>query len=331
MMSTRTHRSSGCSLVGLVALPLVVGLAVVDASDGGSGAQALTEVDFAEAPAVVEVEAATIEAALRAPIAAPSCADPAATDTPGDAATAGRDPLVGVWQQYEAHAEGDVIRFYYFHGDGHGLYRYGKVGLTNTHSFNYVVDGETLRLHFRKTAEDAATEFKLAADPDVDGRTWISMGDDPRGEGRYFRDPRTPAALCEAAAASSGRGIGNRLWSDERSYAAGGMGFAMYQLQPQTIDGRGVGWFHRGDFDEWTTEALTYRRQGDVLTLHFMLRGESETTAIEVLEVADNERYLTLDDDPRDYWTRHRYRDRGPSFAANEALGGGLLPGVCGD
>jgi hypothetical protein len=326
MMSTRTHGISGCSLVGLVALPLVIGLAVVDASDTSPRQGALTEVDFAEAPAVVDVDAATLEAALRAPIAAPTCADPRA---PRDAATAGEDPLVGAWQQYEAHAEGDVIRFYYFHGDGHGLYRYGKVGLTNTHSFNYAIDGETLRLRFRKTGEDAATEFKLAADPDVDGRTWITLADDPRGEGRYFRDPRTPAALCEPAAAASGRGIGNRLWSDERSYAAGGMGFAMYQLQPQTIDGRGVGWFHRGDFDEWTTEALTYRRQGDVLTLHFMLRGESETTAIAVREVAEDERYLVLDDDPRDYWTRHRYRDRGPSFAAIEALGGGLLPGAC--
>ncbi|MEZ4382026.1 MAG: hypothetical protein R3A79_11815 [Nannocystaceae bacterium] len=320
MMSTRTHGISGCSLVGLVALPLVVGLAVVDADDADDAR------GEAAAPAIVEVDAATLDAALRAPMDAPRCADEGA---PAQLAAAGEDPLVGVWQQFEAHAEGDRVRFYYFHGDGHGLYRYGKVGLTNTHSFDYAVEGESLRLRFRKDDADATTEFALAADPDVDGRTWITMADDPRGEGRYFRDPRTPSALCEGAAAGAGAGIGNRLWSDERSFAAGGMGFAMYQLQPQTIDGRGVGWFHRGDFDEWTTEALTYRRQGDRLTLHFMLRGEAETTAIEVRQVGEDERYLVLDDDPRDYWTRHRYRDRGPSFAAASALGGGLLPGVC--
>ena len=198
------------------------------------------------------------------------------------------DPLVGVWHRFPAHSEGDLVRFYYFHGDGHGLYRYGKVGLTNTHAFDYEVVGDRARIRFRKTGEAREVAFTIDDDPEVPQRQWLTLIGDPREDSdtRYFRDPPTQRSLgaCEdAAAAAAGDGIGNRLWIDQRAHAAGGLGFAMYQLQPQTIDGRGVGWFHRGDYDEWTTEALTYRRQGDVLTLHFMLSGESVSTPIAVI------------------------------------------------
>src|SRR5688500_11092207 len=69
-----------------------------------------------------------------------------------------RDPdavaqLAGIWWRYERGVEGDPVRFYYFHGDGKGLYRYGRVGLTNTNSFDYDVEDTHLVLRFRKTGE----------------------------------------------------------------------------------------------------------------------------------------------------------------------------------
>jgi hypothetical protein len=104
------------------------------------------------------------------------------------------------------------------------------------------------------------------------------------------------------------------------------MGFAMYQLQPQAIDGRGVGWYHRGDYDEWLTESLTYRQSGDKITLGFTLRHETQQTPLEIGEAADGARTLTLAEDPRDFWRAHTYRDMGPSFAVLGWIGGCMEP-----
>jgi len=342
-MTTPTLRGSTCVFWGgLVFLPLVLGLGAVDAlgPELGEPAQArVLEVDASSldlGARVLEVDVSSLDLGAQVLEHDVGCEAALPVSEADDGAFAG-DPLVGVWHRFEAHAEGDRVRFYYFHGDGSGLYRYGKVGLTNTHTFDYRVEGGRVRLRFRKTGEEASMPFSITGDPERDGRSWLTLDGDPRdGEGRYFRDPRTAAESCElgdGGAQDGPQGIGNRLWSEERSFTAGGMGFAMYQLQPQTIDGRGVGWFHRGDFDEWTTEALTYRRQGDTLTFHFMLRGESLSTPMSLASISDNggeeTRTLELGDDPRSFWHRQRYLDRGPSFAAVEALGGGILPGLC--
>ena len=61
--------------------------------------------------------------------------------------------LAGLWSRYEGMSEGEPVRFWYFHGDGHGLYRYGRVGYTNTHSFDYTLRGDRVSLRFRKTGE----------------------------------------------------------------------------------------------------------------------------------------------------------------------------------
>lgn len=247
------------------------------------------------------------------------------------------DPrLVGLWHRYDAAADGDPLRFYYFHRDGFGIYRYGRVGLTNTHSFDYSAVDRTLELRFRKTGVAHAPRYRI--EEDADG-TWLVLRGDPREAGdevRYRRardptaeatgplGPRTVEALaaagpqCQTAAlrTTPQGALGGRLWGEEQRYATGGMGFAIYQLQPQTIDGRGVGWYHRGDYDEWLTESLTYRQHGDRISLGFTLRHESQQTALTIGEASDGARTLTLAEDPRDFWRPHTYRDMGPSFAA---------------
>lgn len=233
-------------------------------------------------------------------------------------------PIVGLWQRAPAHAEGDPIEFYYFHGNGHGIFRYGRVGLTNTHSFRYRATGDRLTLTFRKTGEQHRDiEFAIRGD---NGKVWLDLQTDPRAQGEpqsYFRVERQGhAQVCpppaQAEPTVTDAGLGGRLWGEEIRYKTGGMGFAIYQLQPQTIDGRGVGWFHRGDYDEWTTEALTYRQRGDHLVLHFLLRGDSVDTPISVTQAAeDSPRSLAVEVDPRDFWHRHDYLDMGPTFAAS--------------
>ena len=238
--------------------------------------------------------------------------------------------LPGLWQRYETLHEGDPVRFYFFHPDGFGIYRYGKVGLTNTHSFDYGGEGGVLDLRFRKTDRAHAVAYRFESDGE---REWLVLAGDPREQGaevRYFRARDDRAACLHGAltlAVPKDRGaevatgaLGGRLWGEEQRYATGGMGFSIYQLQPQTIDGRGVGWHHRGDYDEWTTEALNYRQQGDRLALGFPLRHESQATTIEVWKAGDGVRQLRLDTDPRDFWRPHTYRDMGPSFAGCETL-----------
>lgn len=236
------------------------------------------------------------------------------------------DVLAGLWTRYEGTGEGEPVRFYYFHGDGHGLYRYGRVGLNNTHSFDYETEGGVLSLRFRKTGDEHETRFVVA--DDGDGR-YLELASDPRDSGVRYRRVRGPLTAGERAIpdpaaitggdASGHAPIGGRFWIDYRPFATGGAGFAIYQLAPTALDGRGVGWFHRGDFDDWSTETLTYRLDGDSLELFFDLAEEPAATRF-TLEQGKGGRVLRLETDPRDYWHRHAYKDGGESFS-EEALG----------
>ena len=127
----------------------------------------------------------------------------------------------------------------------------------------------------------------------------------------------TPLTASDDAAAP---GIDNRLWIDQRAFKTGGMGFQLYQLRAVGIDGRGTGWHHVGDYDDWSTESLTYRivrgAEGpERLDLSFTLAGERHMTGLTVQGTGPH-RTLTLASDPRDYWATHTYVDGGVSFGA---------------
>jgi hypothetical protein len=231
----------------------------------------------------------------------PPCAEPA-----GDAERA----LSGIWWQEGADRR-TTQRFYYFHGDGTGLFRYGAPGLTNTHSFDYVVRGDDLLLMFRKTGDRHVVRFSISEGPRT-GTDRLELADDPRGHGssRWVRTSDRTVGPRAGQEASFGR-----MWIDLRTYATGGRGFALYQLREPGIDGRGTGWFHRGDFDDWSTEALTYRRIEDELELTFESTGQTFSTTF-AIEGEGDARVLRLDTDPRDYGLHHRYRDGGPSFGS---------------
>jgi hypothetical protein len=292
------------------------------------------------------------------------------------------DELTGLWARWDAPQDGERTRFWYFHGDGHGLYRYGRVGLVNTHSFDYAIDEEVpgvVRIGYRKTGRAHVLEAVIGTR--ADGRRTLRLIGDPEDPGAEYvlvagrveqtrselaavtgRPPRASApvstippcgslgAAAAVAPSRDGRGLGDRLWIDWQAHAAGGGSFRMYQLAPTAIDGRGVGWFHEGDFDDWSTEAFDYRVVSTArptidersasgaeivgeLQMQFRLRGEHASTSFvlrdapkaDALEegstTADpSTRTLELVDDPRDYWSSHRYLDGGPSFSASRAF-----------
>src|SRR5688500_5790122 len=64
--------------------------------------------------------------ALSSCVSAPALVEPMPEELTAEAPK--KDALTGIWSRYEPGGLGAPLRFYYFHGDGHGLYRYGKVG-----------------------------------------------------------------------------------------------------------------------------------------------------------------------------------------------------------
>ena len=234
------------------------------------------------------------------------------------------DALTGIWWRYEQGTTGDPVRFYYFHGDGTGLYRYGRVGATYTHSLDYELDGDTLRVRFRKTGATHVLRYTVRPGT-AGGRDWLTLHGDPREPEttQYYRlaQPRGPRAWDVHDPGELGPPPAGHMWIDLQPFATGGQAFYFYQLRPAGIDGRGVGWFHRGDFDDWSTESLTYRIIEDPprLALTFDLAGTTETTAF-VVQGEGRDRTLRLESDPRDFWHGHVYRDAGKSFGAHSTL-----------
>ena len=242
--------------------------------------------------------------------------DAVAVQTPTVSDTEAVRALAGMWWWKQLPGlDGSDVGFYYFHGDGKGLYRYGKVGLANTHSFDYDVVDDTLVLHFRKTGVRHEIPFEIES---RDGVDWMTLGHDPETEvdgARYFRDRPGPIDPHVTPTADLGQPPAGHMWIDLQRYATGGMGFHMYQFRPAGLDGRGVGWFHRGDFDDWSTEAFSYRIAGDQISIDFTLAERREVTTFRV-ESNGERRTLRLQTDPRDYGHPHAYVDMGVSFGS---------------
>lgn len=234
--------------------------------------------------------------------------------------------LAGMWWWKSLPGlDGSDVGFYYFHGDGKGLYRYGKVGLVNTHSFDYDVRDGTLVLEFRKTGVRHELPFAVESEGAID---WLTLDYDPETQthgARYFRDqpgpiaphPAPDQATDHVAGSNLGQPPAGHMWIDLERYATGGIGFHMYQFRPAGIDGRGVGWFHRGDFDDWTTEAFTYRIAGAQVSMHFTLADRSEVSGFSV--DPEKPRTLRFEADPSDFWHPHAYLDMGVSFGSASA------------
>lgn len=256
--------------------------------------------------------------------------------------------LAGVWWKHEPGVTGDPLRFYYFHGDGTGLYRYGQVGHAYTHSFDYDVDGGQLHLRFRKTG--ASHEVRFSVRPGTNGhRDFLVLHDDPRESDatEYFRENERPRPRLSGAllgdptlradfgatlerSAELGPAPAGHMWIDLQRYATGGQGFFFYQFRPVGVDARGVGWFHRGDFDDWSTESFSYRivdadGPRPRLELHFDIAGTTEVTGFSIGSIdsiggTGNARAMTVREDPRDFGQTHVYRDAGRSFGSIAAL-----------
>ena len=257
------------------------------------------------------------------------------SEAPAEAAAVDTATLKGLWSRHpdESGREDAPVAFYYFHDGGIGLYRYGQIGHNTTHSYRWAVGehhGATLLvLTYNKTGEVQHLHVTL----EQGGRRTLIIHRDPKNPGvdesRYVFVP-PPSSFSQApdlapsvtslSSLSAAGGVDDRLWIDERRFKTGGMAFSLYQLRKAGIDGRGTGWHHVGDYDDWSTESLSYRQlrgEGGVdrLDLAFTLRGDRTTTPVRIDVDAAGQRRLTLGHDPRDFGASHTYKDGGPSFA----------------
>jgi hypothetical protein len=237
--------------------------------------------------------------------------------------------LRGLWLKQSADQR--EFRFYYFHTNGIGLYRYGRRNLNNTNSFDYRVDGKELVLRFRKTGEDRRVRFKL----EKKGKeTWLLLENDPRERGptKYRRvDGPLDHSLDHPFA---------RMWTEQKKFATGGIGFRIYQFQPPDGSGRGHGWYHQGDYDDWFTEAFEYEKSKGrslltarppaalraseqfsgslTIRFHFLEKQEIETT--DFSEFSGPKRAIELMSDPRNFWHRARFEDGGRTIIGSDLL-----------
>lgn len=261
--------------------------------------------------------------------------------------------LYGLWSRLPLgnSDDGAPMNFYYFHNEGGiGLYRYGKVAYNTTNSYHWSVDGDDIVLDYNKSGSRVRVPYRiekgtrpvlvLVGDPRTPGQAetryaWLPPMQQADVAPDLFGGDDDDAAATSPDSLSSDR-VDNRLWMDFKSFKTGGNAFSLYQLRQAGIDGRGTGWHHVGDFDDWSTESFAYRLvrlgagdrlEGDDgageaargLDLVFNLRQERATTALRTSHRSvggKDVRFLTMSADPRDFQAPHEYRDAGPSFAA---------------
>ncbi len=218
--------------------------------------------------------------------------------------------LHGIWERVE-HKGSNRVRFYYFHNDGSGLFRFGTSALNHTQMFDQKVSWRGLELTFRKTGRKVTTPFKVVTDPK--GGRWLQLDKDPLRDGKTTRYRRR---------ADPGQTIGPstkdpfaRMWMHRRKLRGGGTDFRIYQFRPAQRNGHGTGWYHEGDFDEWTTESLHYHRGPKSLHLIFDQRGEKAFTPMEMRNHKLHLRY-----DPRYFGRSSAYDDSGPNLMITTGL-----------
>ena len=208
-------------------------------------------------------------------------------------------------------------------------YRYGRLGHTNTNSYRYrITDGGRVELSFNKSGERYGVGFRIQMGQD--GRRVLRLEKDPREGGSPHEYAYVPPPPLSRSLEASARPMppSGHMWICMREYATGGQGFEIYQFTPAGIDGRGTGWHHRGDFDDWSTESLTYRIEPQRLHVRFELTGEEHRSAYSVNEGGDQGRRLLLADDPRNFMHGSRFADMGKSFAFSGVSGIWALPAV---
>lgn len=216
--------------------------------------------------------------------------------------------LRGIWDRLETRG-GPPVQFYYFHDDRLGLFRFGTTALNHTETFRVRRRRGALELTFNKTGARHRTKVRTMTGPR--GEQILVLSSDPRNGGRSTRYRRRPNPSARVREASKDPFA--RMWMHRRPLVGSREDFRIYQFRPADAKGHGTGWFHVGDFDEWTTEALTYHRERKGLHLRFDQRGESAFSHFAIERSADGRR-LRLARDPRYFGRSLGYKDVGPNL-----------------
>ena len=170
-----------------------------------------------------------------------------------------------------------------------------------------------LELAFRKTGERHVTRVREKTDRE--GRRVLILESDPRNGGKKTRYRRRAEGgpRLTATAEDDRRDPFARMWMHRRQLPSGVTDFRIYQFRPAGENRHGEGWYHYGDFDEWTTESLQYYRGERGLHLRFVQRGEDAFTTASIRD-GRKQKVLRLDADPRYFGRGSDYLDVGPNL-----------------
>ena len=221
------------------------------------------------------------------------------------------DPaLAGIFYGVEPQKDelDSEVRFYYFHGNGIGLLRYGKVGLNNTESFHYQTHEGVLSIRYNKTGQMFTTSY--AFEKENDRQVLVLPELTHKDDRRLVKEEGSEMGLLNQP---SGIQM-DRMWTMLEKHAGGGIDFKIYQLRKADDTGHGEGFFHEGDFDNWSTERLNYHIGDGQMTFHFSLKDEKAQTSFQ-LERPHDLPMLVFDKDPRHFWATTHYWDGGESFS----------------
>ncbi|NJK88554.1 MAG: hypothetical protein HC923_03580 [Myxococcales bacterium] len=229
-----------------------------------------------------------------------------------DEPNAGPRHLRGIWDR-EGASDLKRVDFYYFHQGDLGLFRFGTTDRNHTEMFRFKKTWRGLEISFKRTGERAFSKMQLVERPD--GRRALVLESDPRNGGRrttYVHRAAPTSQLVPAAKDDFAR-----MWMHRRPRLHGGLDFRIYQFQPANASGHGRGWYHEGDYDEWTTESLTYHKGQDTLHLRFDEPREIAASPYQ-LNRSRKAAVLGLDADPRWFGRPSRFEDTGPTLMDNE-------------
>jgi len=228
-----------------------------------------------------------------------------------------RVAIQGLWDRV-APSSGPEVQFYYFHTNDLGLFRFGSTALNHTQMFRRRWRRGRLEIVFSKTGARHVTD--VALERDDRGRRILVLASDPRNGGRPARyRRRTDRGPRLRAGADRPEDPLARMWMHQRVLARGARDFRIYQFRPADDDGAGTGWFHVGDYDEWTTEALGFHRAPGRILLRFTARGDAAVTPMRI-EASEGGRALHLAQDPRYFGRGLTYDDVGPNVMADPVL-----------
>ncbi len=255
--------------------------------------------------------------------------------------------LFGLWDLSRSEKPSSKSeRYYYFHpepnskGQYIGLYRYGTKTLNATRSFTWSLKNNEVKFVMNNTKHKYRSEVKVTKSGRIRHAKFVLQNDPFNlGEKSTFKLRPMEASndlndvvrtldlarnipfresMLEAHPMLQSSSKLARVWFDFQDKNR--QRFRMYQFARNNPSDVNRGWYHEGDFSDWTTETFEYtthtKRDGSEEFVFKFLDRKQKAKAKFKIESKGEKNSIIIVNDPRNYGLTTRYSDEGPSFMA---------------